>query len=285
MKTLAVLGASPLFRAGLVSLLKLMDFTEVQEGADLNSLKGMVNNNVTVPDVLVVKLSGAPENVAGFMDEARSWVPEIKVVFLASELEYNLLIACFSSGASGFLLENISREALQESLKLVCAGEKVFPSGLEGLLCSLTSKNGGAFADLADLKKFGISDREIDILRCLSVGQSNKVIANALHIAEATVKVHVKRILQKTHATNRTQAALWGAARGLASQPSPEPSQIVEETNRINGREGKSEVNHSQDREDTSLQSRNLTRSAHSNTMGRLARSQMRHRNTLPRLP
>jgi two-component system nitrate/nitrite response regulator NarL len=59
-----------------------------------------------------------------------------------------------------------------------------------------------------------LSNREIDILQELGSGQSNKMIAVKLGIAEATVKVYVKRILRKIGVRNRTQAALWAAARG-----------------------------------------------------------------------
>jgi two-component system nitrate/nitrite response regulator NarL len=56
---------------------------------------------------------------------------------------------------------------------------------------------------------FALSDRERQILSCLIHGQSNKVIARELDIAEATVKVHVKGLLRKLRAANRTQAAVW----------------------------------------------------------------------------
>lgn len=60
-----------------------------------------------------------------------------------------------------------------------------------------------------------LSERELEILRCLVDGDSNKRIANRLNITEATVKVHLKSILRKTHVMNRTQAAIWGLQRGL----------------------------------------------------------------------
>jgi two-component system nitrate/nitrite response regulator NarL len=60
-----------------------------------------------------------------------------------------------------------------------------------------------------------LSGRELEILRHLASGQANKVIANDLHITEATVKVHVKGILGKICATNRTQVAIWAIHNGL----------------------------------------------------------------------
>ena len=67
----------------------------------------------------------------------------------------------------------------------------------------------------AELQKFYFSERDIAVLACLAKGRSNKVIAYELHIAESTVKHHIKRIKDKIHAKSRTQVALWGAFRGV----------------------------------------------------------------------
>jgi two-component system nitrate/nitrite response regulator NarL len=209
----AVLSRRPLYRAGLVSLLNEMGFDRVAEGADINDLKRGRNGNAA-PEILLINPTPGTDDVASSMEDVGSCCPQAKVVFLAADVDLELLSRCYAAGASGFLLESISREALQESLKLVCAGEKVFPSNLAGLLPGLTSGLSGPI-NRGEIWSSRFSEREIDVLRCLSNGQSNKVIAHGLRIAESTVKVHVKRILQKTQAQNRTQAALWGAARGV----------------------------------------------------------------------
>jgi len=67
--------------------------------------------------------------------------------------------------------------------------------------------------DGADPKRYGLSSREVQILTYLMDGASNKVIARKLDVAEATVKVHVKAILRKLGAANRTQAAMWATGR------------------------------------------------------------------------
>lgn len=128
-----------------------------------------------------------------------------------------MLARCFAAGASGYLLENISRDTLGKSLTLVGAGGKVFPPELAPYISNFAVKsaepaNGATFPN-----ELRLSGRELEILHCLTRGQSNKAIGQTLEIAEATVKVHVKRILRKIHASNRTQAALWAAARGLAA--------------------------------------------------------------------
>jgi two-component system nitrate/nitrite response regulator NarL len=186
-----------------------MDFDPVREAGDAQELRRQIGEDRRIrPDLLLIDLS---ETVISAGD-VKEWAPITKVVLLAADLDLELLSEYFAVGASGYLLKKISRNALEESIRLVLAGEKVLPSRLVtvmpriGVSWQPKSKGGG-------LEQ--LSNREIDILRCLANGQSNKATADTLGIAESTVKVHVKRILQKIHAANRTQAALWGAARGL----------------------------------------------------------------------
>ncbi|HJU19099.1 MAG TPA: response regulator transcription factor [Stellaceae bacterium] len=211
---LAIIDSSALFRAGLARLLSMLGFGEVVEAASVEALQRQ-DNGCAAPDILLVNLSrggGAPDDL---MQQVKTALPDAKVVFLASDLDMEGLVACFGAGASGYLLENISSSALQESLRLVSAGGKVFPPEMAALISGFLSKRDEAAEHPVDLRDARLSDREIQILRCLAAGQSNKRIAHTLAIADSTVKVHVGRILRKIHAANRTQAALWAAAKGL----------------------------------------------------------------------
>lgn len=215
MNNLAVVDPRPLFRAGLGNLLRAMGFDNVLEAADLEELRDMADPRYG-PDLLLVELSRVTHGAADFMEDIRGWAPGCRVVFLATNFDMELLSDCLAAGAYGYISENISHDELHESLRLVIAGGKVFPAELAALLSGR-----GIFADAAsagELAEGILSDREIDIVRCLSSGSSNKVIAQKLGIAEATVKVHVKRILRKTPFSNRTQVALWASAQGLVER-------------------------------------------------------------------
>jgi len=215
---MAVLASHPLFRAGLSSLLHAMGFNPVKEAADAKELRRQLEDKRSSPEMLLIDLSDTTDEIVSVRD-VRDWAPVIKIVLLAPDLDLGLLSEYFAAGASGFLLKKISAGALEESIRLVRAGEKVFPSELATMILAIApSSRPPARGD--GLER--LSNREMDILRCLTNGQSNKAIANTLAIAESTVKVHVKRILQKIHASNRTQAALWGAARGLSNEASPQ---------------------------------------------------------------
>lgn len=220
MATIAVLASSPLLRAGLASLLQAMGFNPVEQATDITELRRRLDGGVT-PEILLINSCHDGE-IEIPVAEVKALSLVTKVVFLASHFNLKLLSGYFAAGASGYLLEKISADAFEESIRLVRAGEKVFPSQLASLFPGFATRPSVPMA--AELGKSSLSDREIEILRCLTNGQSNKAIANTLDIAESTVKVHVKRILQKTHATNRTQAALWGAARGVGPELIPHAS-------------------------------------------------------------
>jgi two-component system nitrate/nitrite response regulator NarL len=96
-------------------------------------------------------------------------------------------------------------------------GEKVFPSRLAALMSgeswALRSQPKPAVGDVP------LSGRELEIVQRLTDGLPNKLIASELSITEATVKVHLKTILKKIGAQNRTQAAIWAVQRGFSTAP------------------------------------------------------------------
>jgi two-component system nitrate/nitrite response regulator NarL len=215
---LTVIGSRRLLRSGLVSLLSTVGFSPIEEVDDFEHLEGSIGTKQT-PKMLIVCLIRGVENVTEAMDRIRAYAPDARTVFVVPQLDVALMSDCFAAGAFGFLLESISRDALGESLRLVSSGEKVFPSELASLFPMLASRLASPQThDLAPPES-QLSHRELDILRSLTSGHSNKVIAQNLKIAEATVKVHVKRILRKARVMNRTQAAMWGVANGVVLTP------------------------------------------------------------------
>jgi two-component system, NarL family, nitrate/nitrite response regulator NarL len=213
---ITVLGSRSLLRAGLVSLLSTIGFESIEDADDINHLRSRTGIEPR-SDMLILCLVRSAEDVTPAEREISAWEPTARIVFVVPKFDLDIMIECFAVGGCAYLLETISRDALRESLMLVRAGEKVFPSELASLIPTLMSKLGSPEThNLAPLES-ELSRREIEILQCLITGQSNKVIAKNLEIAEATVKVHVKRILRKAHVINRTQAALWGVATGIGS--------------------------------------------------------------------
>ena len=126
------------------------------------------------------------------------------------------MVQAFQAGLDGLCFTAMNREALIKALELVMLGETYIASALALRLWDEASRqrqarpDGAVVVDPAAAAIAGkLSGRETQILSHLTLGASNKHIARELGVAEATVKVHVKAILRKVKAANRTQAAMW----------------------------------------------------------------------------
>lgn len=209
-----LIDANKLFREGMKRLFEGTPFNVVGEAGSLREGLSALNTG-TNPDLILIDLpSGADEEVDA-MRTLRENHPSIRIVILTNDLETRRLSAALGAGAGGYLLKDIACEALMQSLKLVMMGEKVFPTHLAELLVNGRTEDMGA--ELPTRRK-GLSQREVQILRCLLNGNSNKMIANHLNITEATVKVHLKSLLRKINASNRTQAAIWALNNGIGGE-------------------------------------------------------------------
>jgi len=153
---------------------------------------------------------------------------DARIVVLTDSFDMNAMMAALQAGVDGYCLATIGCDALVKYLDLVMLGEVVFPSSI--FLSALSASDRASnthepvpvedsrplpmtrVADAANLPGRTLSSREAEILRCLTQGAPNKVIARKLDVAEATVKVHIKAILRKIRVSNRTQAAMWAVA-------------------------------------------------------------------------
>lgn len=147
---------------------------------------------------------------------------------LADQFDFGFVRLGCEAGVDGFCLAAIAPDVLIKSLELVMLGERVLPFGLiRSLIVEAVQADDQRLHDnrvaegkLADLKASKLSVREVEILGRLREGESNKAIARKLDITEATIKVHVKAIMRKIGASNRTQAAMWASQR-LPRRPVP----------------------------------------------------------------
>ena len=226
MASLAVLSPSPLFRAGLAALLRAMGFEPVEDAANPEELEHRFGEHR--PEIVLIRAPSTIEDLGASIQRVRAWAPGAKVVILAPTLDQSALRASFAQGAAGYLLENISRDGLQCSLQLVSAGENVLPSQLATALSVAPLDPSGAWRE--ELRNLQMTDQEIDILRSVASGETNARIAKSLGISESEVSAHLKQIQKILGLTNRTQAALWAVAKGLAV-PSVDTAQPAKRTN------------------------------------------------------
>lgn len=208
-----LVGPNKLSRASLRSLFNRSRFRVIGEVADIaaSSIESYRDCWIDVPDVVLVDMPDGTVPIPGMLERVDELCPGTPAVILHDFVCLSKLVACFGAGAGGFLTRDITRDALLNFLELAVLGERVFPTQLAALL---SDGIGRQRTPTLRTNAFDLSAREIDILRCLLRGESNKVIANRLHLAEATVKVHMKSVLRKIKVTNRTQAAIWAHSHG-----------------------------------------------------------------------
>jgi two-component system, NarL family, nitrate/nitrite response regulator NarL len=208
---------SSVFRAGLKQMLSGTRFLVLDEAFDGSS--GLPSPPEAMPVLVVVDAdcysASMPETVTQRKAQcARAWI-----AVLADSFEPGTVQLAHSAGANGFFPTTVSADVLAMSLQLIVAGETLFPaemvvslmSDLPRHLTSQADHHTGAAKLQGPAPTSEFSHRELEILRALKDGAPNKLIARKLDVAEVTVKLHVKSLLKKIGAENRTRAAIWAS--------------------------------------------------------------------------
>jgi two-component system, NarL family, nitrate/nitrite response regulator NarL len=172
------------------------------------------------PSLLIMDGSDASGHIIDTAKALKDRYPEARIAVIADRFDLGFVKLARGAGVDGFCLSTNDREVLIKSLELVMLGEVVLPTSVMTLLLEMApvsaelgaQEGGGTGLEWSDPRLRKLSTRESQILHCLTDGAPNKVIARKLDVAEATVKVHVKAILRKIGAANRTQAAMWATA-------------------------------------------------------------------------
>jgi DNA-binding NarL/FixJ family response regulator len=203
-----------LFREALATLLEVRPEIEVvgeaADGAEaLDRVAGLQ------PDVVLMDLHMPVLDGIAATRRLRVERPGTRVLALTTFDDDEDVFAALRAGAVGYLLKDVSGDRLVEALLAAARGESV-------LQPSVAARVVARFAELPDDAPprpqplvVPLSDRELEVLRLLADGGSNREIAAAMFLAEGTVKNHVTNVLAKLGARDRTQAALRGRALGL----------------------------------------------------------------------
>ncbi|HYE48738.1 MAG TPA: response regulator transcription factor [Azospirillaceae bacterium] len=205
--SILIIDGSTLFRQGMKQILPA-EFEVVAEARDHREALELLRQGVR-PNLILVDCPAA--SVREAVTELKQAAGEAHIVHLTDSADVGRLKSALEAGASGYITKDRSPEALAQQMRLVMLGEKVFPSDLAQLLVQ------GAGAREQTMPHKGLSAREYQILQGLLHGRSNKMIALDLDITEATVKVHLKSLLRKINASNRTQAAIWAMNQGMTA--------------------------------------------------------------------
>ncbi len=151
--------------------------------------------------------------------QVRAKRPECPVVVLSADIDGETILKCIEMGACGYIPKTLHSDAVMNALRLVVAGDiyiphqAISPSRIDGPKSSI---NGGrATQRSTDPRDLGLTERQLDVLRLILKGFSNKLICRQLKLAEGTIKVHVSAVLRALGVHNRTQAIIAASQIGL----------------------------------------------------------------------
>jgi DNA-binding NarL/FixJ family response regulator len=191
----------PLLREGIAALVASQpDMELVAEAA--NGREAVEQFRKHRPDVTLMDLQMPEMNGIDAMGAIRAEFPEAHIVVLTTYSGDVQVMRALKAGARAYLLKGLLRKELLETIRAMHAGQKRVP-------IEVASEIAEHAADDA------LTSREIDVLRLISGGNANKEIAAQLSITEETVKGHVKNILAKLGANDRTHAVTIGLKRGI----------------------------------------------------------------------
>lgn len=204
-----------LFRQGLISLMKTRDDLVEIVGEAETGQESIEMTKALKPDLVLLDIYMPDGGGLQAAREIRESMPETAIVMLtSSELDEHLQEAV-RIGVQGYLLKDLDAGELFSLLSGIERGEAAMTRSMAARLLKNVAKASNSITE-----KENLTDREMEVLRCVARGESNQEIADNLHITVNTVKTHLKNILAKLQVENRTQAATYAIRTGIIT---PEP--------------------------------------------------------------
>ncbi len=198
-------------RQGLRDFLELDDAIEVVGEAGSGE-EGIQLARELLPDVVLMDLVMAGMDGVEATRRLTAICPYSRVIVLTSFADDDKIFPAIKAGAISYLLKDISPEDLVQAIYAAQRNEAVLHPDVAARLMQEFSTRHSMEAPIEQL-----TEREMDVLRLIARGKSNKEIADALVISEKTVKTHVSNLLSKLHLADRTQAAIYALRQRLVS--------------------------------------------------------------------
>ena len=196
-----------LLREGIAALVNAeSDMKLVAEAS--NGQEAIAKFRMHRPDVTLMDLQMPGLNGIEAINAIRSEFPNARIIVLTTYTGDVQVVRALQAGARGYLLKGHVHTELMETIRAVDAGQKRIPREIAAELAEHVADD-------------NLTQREIDVLRLIAAGNSNKLIADHLSLSEATVKGHVTNILSKLAANDRTHAVTIGLRRGIIDLDTP----------------------------------------------------------------
>jgi DNA-binding NarL/FixJ family response regulator len=200
-----------LFRQALKHLLDAeSDINVVGEASDGRAIQTLVEEHQ--PDVILMDINMPGIDGVTATRELKSQTPELRIIILTMFSEDGHVIRAVRAGADAYLLKNSESSRVVDAIRAVNRGESIIEPQLASKLLS-------EFRRVSDIREEdtvgGLTTREMDLLRLVATGMSNKEIAQRLSLAESTVKNRLSLLFEKLDVKDRTQAAIYALSHGL----------------------------------------------------------------------
>jgi DNA-binding NarL/FixJ family response regulator len=211
-------------REGLVLLLgTLPGIVVAGQAADGNAAVELVA--ATNPQVVLMDLNMPGTDGVSATRRISADHPGTRVVVLTTYADDESIIGALQAGALGYLTKDATRAEIGRAVLAAAAGQAVLDPGVQQRLLSAAARWAGVPGSPGAAQASGspgdgdLTPREAEVLRLIAAGASNREIARALFVSEATVKTHVNRIFAKTGSRDRGQAVHYAYTRGYAGPP------------------------------------------------------------------
>lgn len=191
----------PILREGIAKMLQGQD-DMVLVGQASNGREAIESFRLLRPDVTLMDLRMPDMNGIDAIAAIRAEAPNARIVVLTTYAGDVQAAAALKAGAAGYLLKNLLRKELLDTIRVVHSGKRRVPPEVAAEIAEHVADD-------------ALTEREIEVLRRVAAGKSNKVIAAELDISEGTVKTHLRSILPKLDANDRTHAVTIALKRGI----------------------------------------------------------------------
>lgn len=209
-----VVDDQQLIREGIASLLSIQDGVEVI-GTAADGQSALEQAEALTPDVILMDVRMPVMDGVTATAHLRSRLPTCQVLMLTTFDDEDYIIKALRAGAHGYLLKDIPVTDLAQAVRLTHAGIYQLDPGVAGkLVAALTPASDAPRQKKANALPYpdptnSLTERELEVLRLIANGSTNREIAAQLFISEGTVKNHISNILTRLGLRDRTQAALY----------------------------------------------------------------------------
>lgn len=203
--TVLIVDDHPLIREGIAAVVSnYADICLVGEAS--NGLEAIRLYRATQPDVTLMDVQMPELNGIGAISSIMSEFPQARIAVLTTYRGDVRALQAIKAGARGYLLKSTLRHELIETIRILAAGKRRFPTEIAEELA-------------AHIDQEGLTNRETQVLQRVAEGLSNRETADVLAIGEDTVKGHIRNIMDKLGANNRTHAVTIAIQRGIIELP------------------------------------------------------------------